>query len=83
MKFARIIDLDENTQVLVTRSYDEDEEDGPFLVTVRTDVGGMESSIKAGFMDEDKANYMFDTYGESNAREFYASMVKLLIGDDE
>jgi len=54
-------------QVLLTKDFDEDNDDQPLMV-VSFFIDGMKVSMKLGYKTEDIRNQMFDEFGETNAQ---------------
>jgi len=54
-------------QVLLTKDFDEDNDDQPLMV-VTFFIDGMKVSMKLGYKTEDIRNQMFDEFGETNAQ---------------
>ncbi len=75
-KFAKLIELENNEQVLLTLNYND--EDDNFEVEVRTDLKGVAASIKLGFDEEEKALNMLEKYTEESAIKYRNEMVKML-----
>lgn len=76
IKFAKLIELENNEQVLLTLNYND--EDDNFEVEVRTDLEGVTASIKLGFDEEEKALLMLEKYTEESAVKYRNEMVKML-----
>jgi len=75
-KFAKLIELENSEQVLLTLNYKD--EDDNFEVEVRTDLEGVTVSIKLGFDEEEKALNMLEKYTEKSAIKYRNEMVKML-----
>jgi hypothetical protein len=75
-KFAKLIELDNEEQVLLTVNYNDD--DGNYEVAIRTDLEGCVAQIKLGFNSEEKANKVLETYSQEQAVKFRAEMVAML-----
>ena len=75
-KFAKIIELEDDNQVLLTYSYN-DEEDSDEL-QIRTDVKGTIAKITLGFSSEAEALRAMENYNLSRAIDFRNQMIKLL-----
>ena len=75
-KFAKIIELEDDNQVLLTYSYN-DEEDSDEL-QIRTDVKGTIAKITLGFSSEAKVLRAMENYNLSRAIDFRNQMIKLL-----
>jgi len=75
-KFAKLIELENNEQVLLTLNYND--EDDNYEVEVRTDLEGVTASIKLGFNEEEKALIMLEKYTEESAIKYRSEMVKML-----
>lgn len=76
-KFARIIELENDEQVLLTLNYND--EDDNYEVEVRTDLTGVTASIKLGFDKEEKAINMLNTYTNDHAISFRHKMETMLM----
>lgn len=77
MKFARIIDLPNDEQVLVTRGWDENE---GYIVELQTHIDGMSVVTTLTFNEESDRDNAFENW--DNAPEFYDEMRKLLTEDE-
>jgi len=77
MKFAKLFDLEDDEQVLLTVEYD-DEKDQYELV-FKTDFGGATASMKLGFKDEQMALNSMEKVELKRAQEFRDSMSKHFI----
>ena len=75
-KFAKLIELDNDEQVLLTVNYND--EDDNFEVFIRTDFEGCAAQIKLGFDSEEKANKVIETYSQEQAVKFRSKMVAML-----
>lgn len=64
----RIIELPTH-QVLLSKDFDEKEDDKPLLV-VSLFINGVKANFKLGFSNEKKRNKQFDTFDELRAQEF-------------
>ena len=76
-KFAKLIELENNEQVLLTLNYND--EDDNFEVEVRTDLEGVTASIKLGFNEEEKALNMLEKYKKDDAMKYRNEMVKMIM----
>lgn len=75
-KFAKLIELEDGEQVLLTVNYND--EDDNYEVEVRTDLEGVTASIKLGFNKEDKALSVLDKYSKKDALKYRNQMVTML-----
>ena len=75
-KFAKLIELEDGEQVLLTLNYND--EDDNFEVEVRTDLEGVTASIKLGFNEEEKALNMLEKYNEDSAIKYRQQMETML-----
>ena len=75
-KFAKLIELENNEQVLLTLNYND--EDDNYEVEIRTDLEGVTASIKLGFNEEEKAINMLEKYTNESAIKYRNEMVKML-----
>lgn len=75
-KFAKLIELDNDEQVLLTVNYNDDDDN--FKVFIRTDLEGCVAQIKLGFDSEEKANKVLETYSQEQAVKFRSKMVAML-----
>jgi hypothetical protein len=75
-KFAKLIELEDGEQVLLTLNYND--EDDNYEVEVRTDLEGVTASIKLGFNKEDKALKVLDRYSKEDALKYRNQMVTML-----
>jgi hypothetical protein len=75
-KFAKLIELEDGEQVLLTLNYND--EDDNYEVKVRTDLNGATASIKLGFNEEDKALELLEKYTKKDATKYREQMVEML-----
>lgn len=75
-KFARIIELPNDEQVVLIKTWNE--EDG-FTFDLHTEVDGMGVKVTSTYKTEEKRDTVFDAYSEENALVFYKEMRELLI----
>ena len=75
-KFAKIIELENENQVLLTVDYNDDEDN--FKVKIRTDLDGCVAQISLGFETEEKATNLLHIYSEEKAILFREEMEKML-----
>jgi hypothetical protein len=75
-KFAKLIELDNEEQVLLTVNQNEDDDN--YEVTIRTDLEDCIAQIKLGFDSKEKANKVLETYSQEQAVEFRSKMVAML-----
>lgn len=75
-KFAKLIELENDEQVLLTLNYNN--EGDTFEVEVRTDLEGVTASIIIGFYVEEKALNMIEKYNEDMAIKHRQQMVTIL-----
>lgn len=73
-KFAKVFDLDNGDQVLVSVHYD-DQEDKHKLV-MRTDIDGIELEIKLGYEKEDHALKILEGFSQKEAEDFRLDIEK-------
>lgn len=77
-KFAKLFEMPNGDQVLVVIKGDEENEDGPSLLALTTDVGGVTMSATLGFKGEEDAQKAFDEYDMEGAEVFYGSAMGML-----
>jgi hypothetical protein len=73
MKFAKLFDLEDGNQVLITKECNE--ENDQWQILQRTEVNEVEAVVRLGWFDESKVNVLFDEYDISNAVGFRALVV--------
>lgn len=76
-KFAKLIDLENGEQVLLTKSFNEQKK--TFKVSVATDFEKAFLEIGGEFFEEHKANEMINNYTKEMAVEFRAVMAALIV----
>jgi len=82
MKFAKLFDLEDGEQVLVTIDYNDDEDH--YELVFRTDFDGVVAQMKLGYDDESKAVEEFEKCElKSRAVDFRVMMTKHFISIDE
>lgn len=67
--FAKIFEL-EDFQVLITKQFENEEDETEYHVVQTTMVTGVEFNMSLVYTDRDKANEIFNTYSENDARAF-------------
>ena len=75
-KFAKLIELDNEEQVLLTLNYND--EDDNYEVQIRTDLNGVTASIKLGYNDESKALETLKIYNKQDAEKYRLQMENML-----
>ena len=73
-KFAKLFDLDNDSQVLLTIDYNS--KGDVFELKIRTDFDGFHPVTTLSFEEEDKARLAMDKYEKKNAAAFRAEMEK-------
>ena len=68
MKFAKLFDLENDEQVLLDMSYDNDTEKD--IVEVITDIVLARASVKYSFKETDSAIKFFETFDIESAKKF-------------
>lgn len=74
-KFAKLFDLENGSQVLVTREHDDDGE-APHGVAFRTDLDGIEATMTMWFEDEARADEVLEKYTLDAAETFRKNIFK-------
>lgn len=82
MKFAKLFEIDEQTQVLVIRALDEEEDIAPYKLKVSTDYRGILAEAGYGYRDETKCDNAFDEYDLTQATTFYNGIVEAIEQED-
>lgn len=75
-KFAKLIDLENGEQVLLTLNYNS--EDDNYEIVLRTDLDVGVAEIKLGFDSEEKAKDVLEAYSLYKATKFRAQMEALI-----
>lgn len=84
MKFAKLFDVDVDSQVLVTRTQvDDDRDEAPYKVTVATDYKGIYLAAAHGFKSDRLADDMFHKYNQGHADKFFKNAVDMVEGATE
>ena len=81
MKFARIHELPDDEQVLLTVSYDSDSDQ--YQMTQKTHLNGCEVSISASFTEEEDAVDAMNGYTYERAVDFRQRMIELVSSENE
>ena len=76
-KFAKIIEIDNDEQVLLISEYNN--EDDTFDVCITTDVDGTRAQIKLSFEDQDKPSEVIKSYSKEQAITFRKEMEVMLL----
>lgn len=74
-KFAKLFELDNNIQVLVSKSHNSNE--NLYEINIRTDFGEMSASATISFEDEGKCCEAIEDYSKENAIAFRNEMERL------
>lgn len=74
-KFAKLIELGNEEQVLLTNIYNSDND--MYEVHVRTDLETCVAQIKFSYVSEDEASKMLNNYSLKQANEFRSEMEKM------
>ena len=72
MKFAKLFDLQDKEQVLLTVNYDDDDDN--YKLNITTDFGNARAEMKLGFSEEERALNAMDKYKIEDAEKFRSSM---------
>jgi hypothetical protein len=75
-KFAKLFDLEDDEQVLLTLDYDEEED--MHRVTIQTDFDGCEAKIRLAFNTLDKAISALNSYTKDKAIDFRTEIGKMV-----
>lgn len=75
-KFAKLIELDNDEQVLLTVNHNDDEDN--YEVFIRTDFEGWVAQIKLGFDTKEKAIKVLETYSQEEALKFRSKIAAML-----
>jgi len=78
MKFAKLFDIDESTQVLVQREIDEKEEEAPYRMKVSTDYDGIFAAFTYSFKHVASCDLAFENYDLTTATNFHCEIVKAI-----
>ncbi|WP_299163305.1 hypothetical protein [uncultured Tenacibaculum sp.] len=76
-EFARLFELPNNNQVLLTLEYDN--EDNSFEIKVRSEINGATASLSFGFDTEEKALKMLEEFNLLNAKNARNEMMNVLM----
>ena len=76
-KFAKVFDLDNDEQVLVTLEFQETENSEEYNVKVTTSLEGVTVSNIYGYNDEEAQLQVFHRYSKKDALEFREATVKM------
>jgi hypothetical protein len=77
-KFAKLFVIDEESQVLVTRTIEEEDQEAPYKITVATDYRGIYLAAAYGFKEEEKADEMFEQYDLNTAATFFSAAAEIV-----
>lgn len=75
-KFAKLIEIEDNEQVLMTINYNEHEE--KYEVKIRTDIESCTIQSTFGYEKLEDAKDVLDTYTEQQAVMFRTEIIKML-----
>jgi len=75
-KFAKIFDLPNDNQVLVTLDYNSDENINN--ITFRSKFKGIDGSVALGYDDKEEAQEVFDKVNQEQAERVIDDIIKLL-----
>jgi len=74
MRFAKLIELEEKEQVLLTVVFDDEDDDAPYKLNIETAFTNSTAKIELGFIQEDQALEAMDLYSLESAVKFRDSM---------
>ncbi|WP_313138422.1 hypothetical protein [Myroides sp.] len=74
-KFARIIDIDEDNQVLLMHSYNAEEDEDEVILTTCTE--SIQCKMILSFKSKEIALEILSTFSTERAAEFYRSAIAL------
>lgn len=74
-KFAKLIELKNDEQVLITLNYNDDKD--CYELYIRTDLDSCVAQITVGIEDQDEAIKMLDGYSNEMANQFRVEMEKM------
>lgn len=77
-QFAKLFTLANGLQVLLVRSWSEEEQ--AYELTITTEVEGCRASVKMTFSSEDNCDECFDNFTEADAEERISETEKFLQG---
>lgn len=84
MKFAKLFDVNENTQVVVMKEFDDDAyQDTPHLIKIVTDYNGIYLVMIHGFKEESKRDEKFDQFDLNIAAQVFSQIVELVEEPDK
>lgn len=63
-------------QVLLSRDYDEDEEEAPHKIVMVTNLEGVRATISLSFKTESEEDGAFENYDQDSAERYRGSMLK-------
>ena len=78
-KFAKLFELDQDSQVLLTLDYNN--EKNIYEVNVRTDINGISVVATLGFEKKAKAIESLKKYNKKNAEEFRINALEMFLKD--
>jgi hypothetical protein len=81
MKFAKLFDLEDGEQVLVTVDYNDNED--RYELVFRTDFDGVVAQMSLGFKDEEKAVKALEKCELKRAVDFRAIITKHFVSESE
>ena len=79
-KFAKLFDLPDGSQILVTLDIDGYSDD--HKVCQRTDMDGLTCNVDIGFATEEKAQACFDEYGQEQAEALKQTIFDLMKSEE-
>ena len=77
MKFAKLFDLEDGEQVLLTVEYDD--EDDQYQLVIKSDFDGATATMKLGYKEEHLALEEMEKFELDRAKKFRATMEKHFI----
>ena len=72
MRFAKLFDLQDKEQVLLTVGFDEESDE--YKLNIESDFGDAKAKIQLGFAEEEHALNAMDKYDIKTAEKFRATM---------
>lgn len=71
----------EQDQVLITKEYEDDEEQAPYVLCQRAEINGINAIVKYKYKDIEALDNAFSNYSQQKADEFYRNVSEMILNN--
>lgn len=68
----------EQDQVLITKEYDDSDDNSPFSLCQRAEIFGINATVKYKYKEADDLDAAFSNYTQQNAEDFYSNCLQMI-----